>query len=504
MNKVKVPVRLTAVVLAVALLVHQPLVYADWASDWLGKKSANAPGYMAGQSRNYVSGGSFSARWPSDTWHPVSVQSPHINAGCGGIDFFGGNVSLLSPTMLVQKLENILQNSAGVAFDLALTTLCPSCSQIMKSMEALSSQLNSMSMNSCQAAKGLVVAAASESDKLLGGALDISASNYAQAGLGQTYAQFMSPQGPLPSTFGLSLPDFNAAINSNTGAPATSKPNLTGCSDPIIQVLFPSDDSMYPISVLSVVGSGVVSMPDSYVKLMRGLVGDIYIAGATQGDQIFYLPGCATNPDTMNIQDMLAGYVSAKDVNGNCTQDTAGTSINQYVTDKMTSISGKLSQSPGAATALTTEEYNFVDTLPLGVLYALRTGVASGQSPALISDLSGIVAAEWLELSLKDLLQRVTTIQGTLSAVQPNMVNGGTGCNLTKNAPGFKEAVEKLSTRTKATLAKLDDNLQTQLASLNALQQYTGNIRQLNDQIKTYVKNQYGPSVAARITRTIH
>jgi len=506
MRNQRISLRFTATVVAVCITVGQPLAYADWASDWLSNKSISAPGKLSGQSRDYVTGGSFNARWPSDTWHPISGQLPHINAGCGGIDFFGGNVALLSPALLVKKLENILQNSAGVAFDLALAILSPQLSNIMKSMEAMSAALNSMSMNSCQAAKGMVVAAASGVDSILGSGQDIQPATWQAAGLGSTYTQWMQ-QGPVPSMFGITMPQMMSGNQTNPN----TNPNLTGCTDPILTKLFTGDDSNYnpTISVMSVVGTSVTGWPDNYITLMRGLVGDVLITGLGQGNQSFYRAGCGANTATMSLQDMLAGNVAGQDSSGVCSPDTSGVTLNQYVTNMMQSISTKLAAGTSAQT-LTTEEYNFVDTLPLGVLYMLRTGVASGQSAGMISDVSKLVAAEWLELSLKDIMMRVTTIQRTLKESMPNMTNNfatatgpGVGCNLSAQVPSFKEAVNTFSKRTQEVLAELDKNIQTEVGALNNLQQYTNNVQALNDRIKNYVKTQYGPAVGARITKTL-
>ena len=73
--------------------------------------------------------------------HLFSAQAPRFKVGCGGIDLFMGGFSFLNVNYLVQKFQKILQAAPAMAFDLALSTLCQQCSNIMKSLEALANEL---------------------------------------------------------------------------------------------------------------------------------------------------------------------------------------------------------------------------------------------------------------------------------------------------------------------------------------------------------------------------
>ena len=53
---------------------------------------------------------------------------------------------------LVQKLQRILQAAPAAAFDLALKTLCEPCSNVIKSMNAMSDALNHLQLDDCKAA----------------------------------------------------------------------------------------------------------------------------------------------------------------------------------------------------------------------------------------------------------------------------------------------------------------------------------------------------------------
>jgi conjugative transfer pilus assembly protein TraH len=500
MCKHKRSIRITAVVLAITLLFSHTAGSTDWATDWLGNKSTTSPGYFEGQARGYVTGGSFSARWPVDNAiHPISVNAPHINAGCGGIDAFGGNVSFLEPQMMVKKLQQILQNSEGVAFEMALQTLCAPCKTIMNDMESLSSFANGLSMNSCQAAKGLVTAATGEADSMLGGMLSNAGAFSVQSGLSDSYASFQ--QGNMSSLFGISVPDLNSALTNN-GATG-QMPLRSGCTDPILSALFPDDNSKYPNMVLDVVGKDQLGLPQQYVDLMRGLVGDIQIDGETNGYRIYLVPPCPKNT-SVTLTDILGGVAAAKNSSNSCSDDTTGTTINQYVSQMMVSISGKLA----SGTVLTNSEIDFVTKLPLPVLMALRMGVASNQQSTVISDLTEIVASYWLELSLKDLLQRTDVILGVVHDAASNLNDGGTSngksCNLNVEATAFKERSKEFRTQVNKVIKQLDDNLGNQFAKLKSNQDFAANLQKTTEAIKGYVSKQFGPSVSERATRLLH
>ncbi len=105
--------------------------------------------------RTILYGGGYTYKVPNIQLTPFNVQAPKINAGCGGIDFTFGSLSFLGKEQIVKFGKNILKQSPGVAFDLALKTLCPSCADTLKSLESMANQINNMSLDSCNAATAL-------------------------------------------------------------------------------------------------------------------------------------------------------------------------------------------------------------------------------------------------------------------------------------------------------------------------------------------------------------
>lgn len=110
---------------------------------------------ISSKDRTLLYGGGYTLKVPNVKLTPFSIQAPKINAGCGGIDLTFGSLSFLSKDQFVKFVEGIMSASPGVAFDLALKTLCPSCAETLKSLENMANQINSMSLDSCSTATAL-------------------------------------------------------------------------------------------------------------------------------------------------------------------------------------------------------------------------------------------------------------------------------------------------------------------------------------------------------------
>lgn len=113
-------------------------------------------GTIKTEDRTILYGGGYSYRAPNVTLTPFNVKAPSMKAGCNGIDLAFGSISFLDKDQFVKFAEGILAAAPGVAFDLALKTLCPSCSETLKALEAMANEINNMSLDSCAAATALV------------------------------------------------------------------------------------------------------------------------------------------------------------------------------------------------------------------------------------------------------------------------------------------------------------------------------------------------------------
>lgn len=114
------------------------------------------PGYYAAQSRGVVTGGRLSIRNKVMAPKIVNFDPPRFSATCGGIDLYGGSFSFISKDQLVQYLRSIASNASTYAFSLALTAMCPTCSDEMKNLQKVTQEINNAMKSSCEVGQKLV------------------------------------------------------------------------------------------------------------------------------------------------------------------------------------------------------------------------------------------------------------------------------------------------------------------------------------------------------------
>jgi len=136
---------------------------ADIASqmdNWFGNmnytNATNSGTYQAQGARMFTPGG-FTARAPiTQPFNVVNVQTPRISAGCGGIDLYTGGFSFIDADQFVENLRAIGQNAQSLAFMLAIQIVSPQLSSIMDDIQSWAEKINSLNMNSCEAAMSLM------------------------------------------------------------------------------------------------------------------------------------------------------------------------------------------------------------------------------------------------------------------------------------------------------------------------------------------------------------
>ncbi|HBS4765952.1 TPA: conjugal transfer protein TraH, partial [Klebsiella pneumoniae] len=143
-----------------------PTVNADSINDQLNNmfgsmSNTTNPGDYRSVTREGYTGGGFTLRNKLRSLTPVNIQMPSAAGGCGGIDLFGGSFSFINADEFVQMLRNIAANAAGLAFQLALNAMDAVLDNAISRMQAVVQQMNDLTANSCQLAKGLLVDTAS-------------------------------------------------------------------------------------------------------------------------------------------------------------------------------------------------------------------------------------------------------------------------------------------------------------------------------------------------------
>ncbi len=108
------------------------------------------------QSASFYSAGSLYARNQVANIQIVQLDMPTLSAGCGGIDAFLGGFSFIGKDQIVGFVKKIMSSAAGYMFDLALVTTVPELKNVKDFIQNTANKINSLNVNSCQAAQDLV------------------------------------------------------------------------------------------------------------------------------------------------------------------------------------------------------------------------------------------------------------------------------------------------------------------------------------------------------------
>ncbi|MBP9777644.1 MAG: conjugal transfer protein TraH [Rickettsiaceae bacterium] len=118
--------------------------------------NANVSSAYNAQSAGHYSGGSIYARSAIRNQQMAYVNLPKVSAGCGGIDMYAGGFSFITANEAKTLAKNIMSDSVSYGFQLALETVSPLISNTMKDLSRKITDFTNRSINSCEAAVGLV------------------------------------------------------------------------------------------------------------------------------------------------------------------------------------------------------------------------------------------------------------------------------------------------------------------------------------------------------------
>ena len=118
--------------------------------------NTTAPSTLSTKDRVGVFGGSFEMRAPRISVNLVSFDPPRFDAGCGGVDLYGGSFSFIDSQQLVQIFRAVAANAVGLAFKAAIKAISPSLDQLITEFQTLLQHMNALAKNSCQLAHLIV------------------------------------------------------------------------------------------------------------------------------------------------------------------------------------------------------------------------------------------------------------------------------------------------------------------------------------------------------------
>lgn len=128
-----------------------------------GMVNVTDPRAFETQRRGVLSGGSIFIRAPVVRPKLMSFVPPSVNAGCNGLDVFGGSFSFIRKEEFTQFLRAIAGNAESYFFGMALKSICPTCMDEMSRLQTMVQDMNARVKDSCTTAKALV-AKASKTD----------------------------------------------------------------------------------------------------------------------------------------------------------------------------------------------------------------------------------------------------------------------------------------------------------------------------------------------------
>jgi len=126
------------------------------ALDGMLMSNVTNPGAYHSQTRGGFVMGSIVARSPIRQVNLVAFDPPRINAGCGGIDLFGGSFSFINADQLVALFRSIATNAVGALFYMAIQKIQPDLANLMSKFQSLVHALNLGNKNTCAIANSLV------------------------------------------------------------------------------------------------------------------------------------------------------------------------------------------------------------------------------------------------------------------------------------------------------------------------------------------------------------
>ncbi|BCA65799.1 hypothetical protein SHINM1_014010 [Fluviibacter phosphoraccumulans] len=83
----------------------------------------------------------------------IAFDPPRINAGCGGIDLYGGSFSFINKEQLIALMRATASNAAGLLFKAAIQAVSPQLSNLMTEFGQLVQNMNNLAKNSCALAQ---------------------------------------------------------------------------------------------------------------------------------------------------------------------------------------------------------------------------------------------------------------------------------------------------------------------------------------------------------------
>jgi conjugative transfer pilus assembly protein TraH len=362
--------------------------------------NASAPNVFRGQTRDYVTGGSLNLRVPNKTYQIATFDPPRLSASCSGIDAFAGSFSFINSDQLVQMMQNIGNNAAGAIFSLALESVSPQLNAVLKFFQDMANKVNALNVNSCQAATGIVTAAANGA---LGKGLDASLKGLGSSvlGIGDDWSNMVEK-----------FQDTGSNTAQQTLDSAENSSNLTADEKMWLE---PGNLIWKALGKVTASGSG---LSDTEKHLIQSLVGTVIIKNETDADgkpkqtAEEWWP-LMTNPLTDLMGDAPSSNVSitrytcadstCNDLTGGYATETVP-SLRKIIHDKITVVQDKVMNRSGGVTV---SDFEIVNMSFLPVWTMIETEYRTGGVLSTINNSEEVIAMAYTKALLDRTLHAV-------------------------------------------------------------------------------------------------
>lgn len=402
--------------------------------------NVTGPGAYRSQTMNIYTGGELQMRMPVRNYQLWSLTLPSIKAGCGGIDAYMGSFSHINGEQFKAMLQQIGANTIGVLFKAALKSINPLIESTIGDLQKSLEFLNSMNVNSCQAAAALVNGVM--------GAMDINSNSacvsMARAVYGDDEAAARSRCQSAPETV-----NADTKANADPEVKELAQRDLNLVWEALSRSSFSADEKE---TFMNIAGTFIFKKPlnNGGTPEMPRFIGPSIDSLATllNGNQ----PG--SNADRVQI----GGWWSCTDVD--CLSPTQGlkevTPFPVLVRNKLISIHDKMVNRQ----ALDASDQLFVSMVTVPVYRMLTIGYASGDtgeiSDMLIDRYAGIIAYDYAYTYLSRMLREVTVYAG--QAKLQSQIEDEKGTELRRRVDSMKEQI-----------ALERQNAQSRIQNMNAM-----------------------------------
>lgn len=122
----------------------------------MGANVTNPRAYQS-QKAGYYTGGNLYVRSSVKNLQIMRMNWGKVSAGCGGIDITMGGFSHIKGKEFVDFTKNVLNNSQGLAFQLALEQATPLLGNVGTKLQNIATWVNQTNQNSCAVAESAVL-----------------------------------------------------------------------------------------------------------------------------------------------------------------------------------------------------------------------------------------------------------------------------------------------------------------------------------------------------------